>query len=290
LAHIGVIEMLEENGIEVDVVAGSSIGAYIAAAWGRGHNGQAMERFAREVEGYHGVWRLMDLTLSPLKGFLHTTRIRKRLEKTIGCSHFSDMIRPIRVVATRIDVLERVVFSGGDVIDAVLASISIPGICVPIMLNGIPYVDGGVSDPLPVDVLHEMGIHKVIAVNTIPTPDTLRACGMEALDPVEQTLWRQWKAQFNKVWNPFAPGNGFDTLMRSIHAAQTRLAEASCTKADVVLRPYACGARWHDFGNPSRFINLGREVTKHQLPEIKALFKSSTYENKTPSDILVPAA
>src|SRR5690606_22557923 len=109
------------------------------------------------------------------RGFLHTDRVRKRLQRTIGSAHFSDMVRPIRVVATRIDTLERVVFHGGNVVDAVLASIAIPGVCVAVELDGVPYVDGGIVDPLPVSALEEMGIDKIIAVNTIATPASMRA-------------------------------------------------------------------------------------------------------------------
>lgn len=288
LAHIGVFQVLEENGLEVDAVAGSSIGAYIAAVWGRGADGRQMEKFAKEIEGYHRIWRLMDIAMPPVRGIMSTgQRVRNRLEKTLQCTHFSDLVRPIRIVSTRLDVLERVTFSGGNVIDAILASIAIPGICVPIELNGVPYVDGGVSDPLPVDALQQMGIHKIIGVNTIPTPETLRAVALSST--ARKTLWQQWKARTNALWNPFAPGNGFDNLMRSLHAAQTRLAEISCEKADVVLRPYSFGAHWHDFGNPSRYISLGREVAQRQLPEIQALFHSS-YEHQTITKLLGSAA
>ncbi|MEO6053542.1 MAG: patatin-like phospholipase family protein [Chthoniobacterales bacterium] len=288
LAHIGVIQVLEENGIEVDAVAGSSIGAYIAAGWGRGYSGERMEQYAMELEGYKGVWRFMDITASPLRGFFHTERVRKRLEKTLCCTHFSDLNRPIRIIATRLDVLERVVFSGGNVIDAILASIAIPGICMSVMLNGIAHVDGGVSDPLPVDALNDMGIRKIIAVNTIPTPETLRAYGYD-LESRELTRSRKFRRKLNSFWNPFAPGNGFDTLLRSLHAAQTRIAEESSKKATIVLRPYSYGARWHDFGNPTRYIALGREIAERQMPEIRALFQLP-YEHQTPTRRLVSVA
>ena len=65
LSHIGVLQVLEENGIEVDIVAGSSMGAYIGAVWGAGYGGREMEKFAREIEGYRGLWRLMDFAIFP---------------------------------------------------------------------------------------------------------------------------------------------------------------------------------------------------------------------------------
>ena len=68
LAHVGVLQLLEENKIEVDIVAGSSMGAYIAAVWGAGYGGHEMEAFAREIEGYRGLWRLMDPAIFPRRG------------------------------------------------------------------------------------------------------------------------------------------------------------------------------------------------------------------------------
>jgi NTE family protein len=284
LAHVGVLQVLEENGIEVDIVAGSSMGAYIAAVWGAGYGGQEMEGFAREIEGYRGIWRIMDPVIFPRRGFLLTDRVRKRLEATIGALHFSDMRRPIRIVATRLDTLERVVLSSGSVVDAVLASLAIPGICVPVVRGGVPYVDGGICDPLPVDALTDIGVRKIIAVNTIATPQTIKACSGEIA--ASEPSGRTWRRALNTWFNPFASGNSFDTLMRSMHAAQTRLAEASCRKASVVLRPYSCEGRWHDFGMPARYIALGRHETEAKLREIRKLINSPLHEHHTTEDLL----
>jgi NTE family protein len=174
LSHIGIIQVLEENGIEVDCVAGSSMGAYVGCVWAHGHDGSGCEKIARELETRWGVLHLAHPSFPPRRGFLRTGRVIKRLRRSIGDADFSDMAIPLRVVATRMDTLERAVFSTGDVARAVEASIAIPGICVPVTIDGEIYIDGGVADPLPVDVLREMGIERVIAVNTIPTPERLR--------------------------------------------------------------------------------------------------------------------
>jgi NTE family protein len=288
LAHVGVLQVLEENGIEVDIVAGSSMGAYIGAVWGAGYSGEQMEEFARAIEGYRGLWRLMDPAIFPRRGFLLTGRVRKRLEETIGALHFSDMARPIRIVATRLDTLERVVLSSGSVVDAVLASLAVPGICVPVMLDGVPYVDGGICDPLPVDALRDIGVRRIIAVNTIATPQTIKACSIE--NAVSEASGTRLLRTLNTWFNPFAHGNSFDTLMRSMHAAQTRLAEASCRQANVVLRPYSCEGRWHDFSMPSRYIALGRQEAKAQLSNIRKLISSSLHERETTQELLAQVA
>ena len=288
LAHVGVIQVLEESGIEVDIVAGSSMGAYIGAVWGAGYGGHEMEKFAREIEGYRGLWKLMDPAIFPRRGFLLTDRVRRRLEKTIGAVHFSDMARPVRIVATRLDTLERVVLSSGSVVDAVLASLAIPGICVPVMQGSIPYVDGGICDPLPVDALTDIGVRKIIAVNTIATPETIKACSSESA--ASGAPGATWLRALNTWFNPFAHGNSFDTLMRSMHAAQTRLAEASCRKANVVLRPYSCEGRWHDFSMPSRYIALGRQEAEAKLSKIRKLINSPLHERQTTPDLLAQVA
>jgi len=176
LAHIGVIQVLEENGIEIDIVAGSSMGAYVAAHWAYGHDGIACEKIAREIERRWGWMRLVDPVIPPRQGFMRTRRVGKWLRRAIGNIQFMELARPLRVVATDFETLDRVVFSSGEVAQAVEASVAIPGICVPIFLNGRVLMDGGIADPLPVSVLSDMGVERIIAVNTLPTPAHLAMC------------------------------------------------------------------------------------------------------------------
>jgi len=274
LAHVGILQILEENGIDVDIVAGSSMGAYVGALWCHGFDGQACEKIARETEHRWGLLKLIEPALPPRQGFLKSGRVIRRLRRSIGEAHFSDLVRPLRVVATHLDTLERAVFSSGEVARAVGASIAIPGICVPVVLDGETYIDGGIADPLPVDVLREMGIERVIAVNTIPTPERLRLCsdlekemsmGLPKGFPLPKIL--------NKHLNYFANGNILDIMLRSIHGAQTRVAEAAGREADLVLRPLSCDVKWHDFTHPRKYIALGRQAAEDHLVELKTLSK-----------------
>src|SRR5205807_8005787 len=99
-------------------------------------------------------------------------------QRTIGDVHFTDLERPVRVDATNLYTLGRAVFSRGHLASAVQASVAIPGVCAPVIIDGEAYVDGGIADTLPVDVLEEMGINRIIAVNTIATPAYMR-CRLE---------------------------------------------------------------------------------------------------------------
>lgn len=279
LAHIGVLQVLEENGIEIDCVAGASMGAYIGAVWAAGHDGEAMERAARENEGRWGLMRLMDPVILPRRGFMRTRRVVGRLRRTIGDPEFSDLVHPLRVIATHLDTLERVVFSSGSVVDAVEASIAIPGVCVPVTMDGETYIDGGIADPLPVDVLAEMGYEKIIAVNVIPSPEQLRFWRdaqreKHASAPRPRGLGRF----FNSHINYAARGNILDTLLRAINGAQTRMVQSSLREADIILQPISCDSVWHDFNHPRKFIALGRNVAEAQLSQLKNLIGEPTHE------------
>jgi NTE family protein len=291
LAHIGVLQVLEENDIEVDCVAGASMGAYVGSIWAYGLDGTQLEKIARELEGRWGLLRLVDPVIPPRRGFIRTRRTVARLRRSIGNAHFSDLIRPLRVLSTRLDTLERVVFSTGEVASAVEASIAIPGVCVPVTLDGETYIDGGIADPLPVDVLMEMGIERIVAVNVIPTPERIRYwldCQHE-LNGREQTP-SAFSQFLHKHFDYGAQGNILDTMMCAINGAQTRVAEASAREADLVLRPLASDALWHDFTRPQKYIALGRAAAEAQLAELKRLTKSTPYENAAPLAITPPLA
>jgi len=281
LAHIGVIQMLEENGIEVDCIAGASMGAYVGALWAHGLDGTMLEKVAREHEGRWGLWPLVDPVLPPRQGFLRAGRVVRRLRRSIGDAHFSDLIRPLRVVATHLGTLERIVFSSGVVAQAVGASIAIPGVVVPVTLDGETYIDGGIADPLPVDVLEEMGIERIIAVNVIPPPERLRHWHDAAREKNgREKGGSRWSRIFNQHVNYLAPGNILATMLQAVNGAQTRVAEASARRATVVLRPVTCGAPWHDFTHPGKYIALGRKAAEDQLDELRKLVSSN--ENQKP--------
>ena len=272
LAHIGVIQILEENGIEVDIIAGCSMGAYIAAAWASGCDGPTLEKLARENEALWGFLRLIDPVILPRQGFLQGDAVRRRLENTLGGAHFADLARPMRAVATNLDTLDCKVFASGQVTRAVQASCAIPGVVMPVTLGGETYVDGGVSDPLPVDVLAEMKVDRIIAVNAIPPSAFLRCCREIEREQAEVSRQRfKLLKALNRQVNYFARGNILDIMMRAVHGGQIRMAERACQQADLVLRPLAIDAHWHDFNHPGKYIALGRKIALQHLDEIKAL-------------------
>ncbi len=162
-----------------------------------------------------------------------------------------------------------------------------PGICVPVTIDGESYVDGGIVDPLPVDVLREMGVSRIIAVNAIPDarPHPLLPTGRTRTGAVVPRKRVREVVRdlipLDAHLNYFARGNILEILMRSIHGAQVRMAESLGRQADIVLRPEICDDRWLDFRDPGRFIRPGRQIAERYLDEIKALVTRKAVEHET---------
>jgi NTE family protein len=293
LAHIGVIQVLEEHGIQVDAVIGSSMGAYVAAVWAFGHDSAVMEKLAREMETPWSWLRLMDPSLMPRCGLLRGEKMLQRLKASIGNAQFTDLARPLRVVATNLSTLERMVFSSGEVARAVQASSAIPGVCAPIRIGGELFFDGGVVDPLPVEAAREMGVDVVLAVNVVATSAHLRSRSdfNREQSNRRQSGWNRAGKLLRRTLDTVGSRNLFDVLYRTMLGAQIRLAEHSARHADLVLRPLSPDGRWHEFHRPGKYIALGRRTAEEHLAEIKSLTQGNNHhEHGTPRHTLAVAA
>lgn len=281
LAHVGVLQVLEENGIEVHAIAGSSMGAYIGALWAAGFSGKALEELAAEMQDRRQLWKLADPIFPPVKGLFRGRKARAHLERSLGDLRFEDLKRRLLVVAVDIDTKERLVLRRGNVADAVHASCAMPGIVAPVMLGGHRCVDGGVVDPVPTGALRKFAdVDRVLAVSVIPTFNDVD----EGLCVREEEPAPGWsvRAVLNGHFNLLAPGNVIDTFRQSIRAAQIRLAHESCKRADFCLRPEHGLARWHEYSGYRRFIDAGRKVALDHLDEIRALLRPDFKAHETP--------
>ena len=273
LAHVGVIQVLEENGIKIDCVAGTSMGAYVGACWCRGHDGRSLERIALSHRGRFGPWELMDLAWPFFRrGLVRGNKVEDSLRKEIGDVSFNQLDRPFAVSATRFDNLEPTIFGNGDVASAARASCSMPGICVPAIRNGIEYIDGGVTDPLAIRALASLGADRIITCCALRDPRHKRLnLGRKRL---ACTRLRAFARILNRSFNPFARGNVYDIVMRAIEAAQHRVLERDLFDAGVVIRPSTTRLRWYAFHEPERYVEAGRRATERRLAAIKALIEA----------------
>ena len=168
LSHIGVLKVLDENGIFPDIIAGTSIGAMVGALYAGGYKPSEIERLVLELD-WKKLIRLADMTL-PLSGLLQGKRIVSLLRSILGDLTFPQLRYAFACVATDIINGEQVVLRNGSLIDAVRASISIPGIFTPVAIKGRYLVDGSLINVVPVNVCREMGAGYVIGVNVVPDP------------------------------------------------------------------------------------------------------------------------
>ncbi len=151
-AHVGVLKVLDKHNIKPDYLAGTSMGAVIAAAYAAGRSVEDMEQILKKTD-----WNnLLDFT-KPKLGLLQGKEIEKKLSWLFFDKEFKDLKIPLRVVAYNLTKNEKVVFKSGDVASAVRASISIPGIFTPFVIKGDEFVDGAIADPTPYEVARKMG-------------------------------------------------------------------------------------------------------------------------------------
>jgi NTE family protein len=269
LAHIGVIQVLEENGIHVDVIAGTSMGAYVGGFSAAGLNGQELESLAATMTSRGDLRQLVDPVLPPRRGFIGGRKVLARLRETLGERTFADLPKPFYCVATELNGFGRAVLHEGDVASAILASLAVPGVVTPVTRNGIEYIDGGVCEPLPVGILLECNcVDKIIAVNVLPKPDQTRRVKRETK---HYKLYRNPLSWLNQRINLFAKGNLLDILRGAAMGSQMRLVERSAMRADVLINAVSDVPRWHDYNNYRSYIALGRAAAEKMLPELLAL-------------------
>lgn len=278
LAHVGVIQVLEEHGVQIDAIAGCSMGAYVGACWAAGCDGYELEELAARMSSSKARMRLLDPIIPPRTGFVRGERIRRRLERTVGRRTFNELPRQLQVIATNLETYEERVFKDDSVVsDAVHASLAIPGICAPVVVEGESYVDGGCSNPLPVQQLLDMGMDRIIAVSVVPTVEELKACRLDAESmPVERGFWSSIGNFFNQHLNYFARGNILDILKRSSTGCQIRVAEINAAKVDLCLRPIVYTEGWQDYHNYHIYIAEGREVAEANIEKILGLIDESS--------------
>jgi len=273
LAHIGVIRVLEREGIAIDVVAGSSMGSLIAAAWAVGKSADDMEEIAKKIRSKRAFLKLLDPAF-PGSGVLRGIKVYKFLHSIVNGLTFADTLIPLKIIGSDLNTLEEVVFEDGKLIDAIRASISIPGVFRPVISNGHVLIDGGITDPVPVQVLARAGVSKIIAVNTIPNADEMKE--RERYRNEWSHASREERKGMLRETGPVieTPTSIINVYMRSMHAMQSRMAEMACNNADVVIRPILAGAVWYDFYNPERHIRCGEEAAEAALPLLKNLVRS----------------
>ncbi|GAB6098491.1 patatin-like phospholipase family protein [Halanaerocella petrolearia] len=237
VAHLGVLKAFKEEGIEIDYLAGTSIGSIIGGFYAAGLDLHMLERLAIHLEWDH----FTDVTVSK-QGLVAGNKVKEFFQLLTHNKAFSDLNLPFVAVAADIERGEEVVLDEGLVADALRASMSIPGIYIPYELKGRKLVDGALLNRVPISALREMGADIAI--------------GVEVSYIVDQN---------------YNVSNIFDVIMSSIDIMQHELAQHKRLEADLLLIPEVGHIPSTDLSQAKECIELGYQVAKEKIPQLREM-------------------
>ena len=270
-AHIGVLRALQQAGITPDIVCGTSMGAFVGAAYASGSldslEGWARDLTRRDVLGFFDVSLGAGGLIKGEKLLGYTSRLF--LDET-----FADLDKPFACVATDLASGREVWLKEGRILDAVRASVALPGLLVPQLLDGCYLVDGGLVNPVPVSLCRALGADIVIAVDLGMDTIGLRSRLGDPSAPVpawRQTMgrWLGREGEGEKVVRPSLA----DVVSNSIAIMQGRIARSRLAgePADVLIAPRLGQLGLLDFHRADEAIAAGRKATEHMLPMLLAI-------------------
>jgi NTE family protein len=244
IAHIGVLKVLEQEGIPVSVVTGTSVGALIGACYCSGLASAELEEIAQKTR----FTTFARWTVSRY-GFASNDRMTAFLARNLKVKTFEELRIPLGITATDFNTGEGVVFHSGAIIDPVRASCAYPGMFLPVEIRGRYLVDGMLSHPVPTRPLREMGADRVLAVHLKGT----------------------WA-------NGGAPRHLFDVIGQSFAIAQDAMSSVWRSAADLVVEPDVAGFGYDDFKRCADLIRVGEVAMRQALPEVRKWLETPVEE------------
>ena len=281
-AHIGVLEELEAMGIRPDVVCGTSIGALVGGAYAAGRLGDLREwilGFDRKE-----VLRHLDVRLLVGGGFVEGRRLIQALERVMGNPRIQDLPRRFAAVACDLATGAEVWFKKGPILEAIRASIALPGLFVPVEAQGRWLVDGGLVNPVPVSLCRALGAETVIAVNlnggivgrrvAPPRPATDPGTEQSLLDRLAAEIRNKAQAVLPRLAEarPEAPGL-LEVLADSLNIMQDRLTRSRMggDPPELILAPRTAQIRLMEFERAAEGIAEGRACVRRMAPALEDL-------------------
>ena len=248
IGHVGVLEILEENGIHVDMIAGTSMGAIVGAAYASGVKTEEMRDFANKIKTFD----LVDFKFQ--KGAVFSgASAEKWIRNCLKCDTFEELTMPFSCVACDLLNGDMVVLDSGDLIKSVRASMSVPGIFKPVELDGRYLVDGGVVCNVPADIVKKMGADIVISVNVLGDYELEKK-----------------------------PTSAILTVLDTIFLQQSIITKNSITKKNTdIYLDLDLGIKNQqifDIDHTILHINKARNITEKMMPKIKKLINKKQQE------------
>lgn len=265
MAHIGVIEELERQNFEITSIAGSSFGAVVGGIYAAGYLEEFKSWLLDLDKG--DVFRLMDFTFSS-QGFIKGNKVFHEIMPFITEARIEDLRIPFAAVAVDPYKQEEVVFKSGSLYDSIRASVAIPSILEPYHINGLELIDGGVLNPMPLDLVERNKGDIMIAVNinsTIPYKKA-KTLTFEQKNHEQSNILKQleFKERWDKIFPKEKPGKdkfGYVALLnRSYDMMQNKITNLMLEKYQpdilVNISRYVCST--FDFFKAEEIIQLGR--------------------------------
>ncbi|HPN54589.1 MAG TPA: patatin-like phospholipase family protein [Candidatus Moranbacteria bacterium] len=247
LAHIGIIKVLKENNIPIDFIAGSSIGAMVGGCYAALGEIDEIEKVAIKTDSRR-MLSLIDPVFSR-GGLVRGEKIKKFFEQFVNGIDISDCKIPFVSVTTDLKNGETVILKKGKLSEAIQASIACPPFFKPVEIESRALCDGGLSMPVPVEVVKKMGADIVIAVNLDGyQPSDIHKAGVVFFKAAQRTIW----------------------LLRH------HLSVSNIKNADVVIAPPTGRMYWNKFIRGEKVILAGEEAARAILPEIERLIREKT--------------
>ncbi|MGD9975105.1 MAG: patatin-like phospholipase family protein [Desulfatirhabdiaceae bacterium] len=295
-AHIGAIEALEEENIPIDYIAGCSIGSYVGALYASGGL-KSLKSFVLKMDGKK-VFSYFDVVL-PRSGLLDgTKKINELFSIHTSASQFSDLKIPVMMVATDLETGEKVILKSGKLLDALRATMSVPGLFAPARVRNRWLVDGGLVDPVPVGVLRAAASDVVIAVDLNCGFDSRKICDKKIDPEVEMppdeprffnselmkklmNFYESAEASFTTKLNDLLKKESgtpdiIETVMSSINIMQNRITRINLAvdPPDILIQPRLGDLKMMDFDQVERTIEEGYIGIKKKIEDIRAAVES----------------
>lgn len=246
-AHIGVLKVLESQKVPIHLVVGTSAGSFVGSLYAAGYDAYALQKMALAMDRNDVV----EMTI-PDNGFLKGEKVRDFINARVRGVPLEKLRIPFYAVATNIRTGEEAVFAAGNTGMAVQASCAVPGVFRPASFSGKSYVDGGVVNPVAVDVARRYGADVVIAV--------------DITTGIDQN----------------APSGTLETIMKSIEIMYNKISREPLGRADVVISPNVSLVGSTDFSRRNEAIMEGEKAAVAAMPQINGILARLRAEGRLP--------
>lgn len=279
-SHIGVIRVLAQAGIQPDVISGTSIGALVGAVYAAGE----LARFEQWIMGlkFSEIVSYMDISLN--SGLLKGERLMEFFRKDYVDRPIEALPIPFAAVATSLNTGAEVWLRTGSTLDAVRASIALPGLFEPSLINGQLLVDGGLVNPVPVSLARAMGADIVIAVDL---SSNITGESAQANQPKDSLAEQQedWLAKLKNGLDKVMPNTSpakqnlpsiLDVMSTSINIMQVRITHSRMADdpPDIIVTPHLAHINLLDFHRAQEAIDEGEKAMRAVLPSLMYLYES----------------